>query len=95
MLLVIRDALYFIPRHWLSVRMGTRTSCTIAGSCPPSDVRPQPTTTPSLPDGSIPGTKKKMRLVPILIDESVKRRILWQNYGSKVYYHDNLREKEE
>lgn len=54
MLFVILDALYFNPRHCCSDKIGTRTSCTIAGSCPPSEVLPQPTTMPSLPAGSIP-----------------------------------------
>lgn len=50
---VIRDARYFMLRHWSSVKIGTSTCWTNAGSVPPSEVRPQPTTVPNWPAGSL------------------------------------------
>lgn len=53
-LVVIRDGRYLLCLHCCWLRIGTWTSWTIAGSPPPSEVRPHPTTVPVLPAKSAP-----------------------------------------
>ena len=55
MFAVILEGLYLVLLHSCWVSMGTWTSCTTEANCPPSEVRPQPTTVPNFPAGSTPG----------------------------------------
>lgn len=82
-LLVILEALYFMPRHWVRDRMGTLTSWTTAGSCPPSEVRPHPTTTPCFPAGSIPAIDRERIVIVFQNTLILAKRLRSDNFSMK------------